>query len=103
LSSARVKLYIANGWDKKFRKDPDRKFFKQKQTEQISDQRIVLEKILDGEVPTSAGQQLWRISPLSTTQLWGIFSRGLLIQRILEDEKVRNITKTDTNQYFAWP
>ena len=92
----RVELYIANGWDKKFLKDPDGKFFEQKQKEEISDQCILLEKILDRE---AAGQHLWRISSLTPTQLWRSFSRGLPIQNIQRRAMHSSGSKHRENRY----
>jgi len=44
-------LYIENGWDEKFLKDPGGKFYEQKRKETLGSERRVLEKILNGDIP----------------------------------------------------
>ena len=46
----RINLYIFNGWDEKYLKDPEGAIYEQKRTESPSKQRQTLEYILDGKV-----------------------------------------------------
>ena len=50
----RVQLYIENGWDKKFLKDPDGNIYEQKRKETLGNERRALEKILDGDIPSDS-------------------------------------------------
>lgn len=50
----RVKLYIENGWDKKFLKDPDGEVYEKKRKEALGKERKVLEEILDGDIPSDS-------------------------------------------------
>jgi len=64
---------------------PRRKIFEQKRKEQISDQRIVLEKILDGEVPASSWPtSLENIPVVTDTAVEDFFKRATDTKHLTE-------------------